>query len=70
MVRVFNDLGECRAVAKVSDKVIGGALHTEYGYWRQLAPGSSTAATTLTADFTDIGYGAQVSHAYVDVEPL
>lgn len=66
-VRVFNDRGEVRVAARVSDRVRPGVVCLPHGHWPGLVEGGSSA-NALTADaLTDLGGGAALQEARVEV---
>jgi anaerobic selenocysteine-containing dehydrogenase len=69
-VRVFNDRGEVRLRLRISDRVRPGVACMPQGYWASLVEGGSTA-NALTSDATnDLGGGAALQSARVQVEAV
>ena len=67
-LRVFNDRGETRLVARITDAVLPGVLYTSKGVWLSASPSSQTVNALLDADIrTDIEDGACCNEAFCDV---
>jgi len=67
-VRVFNDLGEVRCVARVSPRVRPGVVSMPKGAWRQASANGRTATALCPADVNEVAGGACFNDARVDVE--
>jgi len=68
-VRVFNDRGECRFLAKVTDDTQPGLLVAEGLHWPRLSPGGG--ANQLTSQrLTDMGETCAFHCSLVEVQPL
>jgi anaerobic selenocysteine-containing dehydrogenase len=68
-VRVFNEWGEVRAVARLSRDVRPGVALLEKGMWGRNAPGRETVNALIPDDLSDLAGGACFSEARVAVEP-
>ena len=67
-LRIYNDRGETRLVARVTDAVLPGVLYTPKGVWLSGSPTGQTVNALLDADIrTDIEDGACCNEAYCDV---
>ena len=67
-LRVYNDHGETRLVARVTDAVLPGVLCTPKGVWLSASPTGQTVNALLDADIrTDIEDGACCNEAFCDV---
>ena len=67
-VRVFNDRGECRFLAQVTDNTQGGLLVAEGLHWPSLSPGGG--ANQLTSQrLTDMGETCAFHCNLVEVRP-
>ena len=67
-LRVFNDRGETRLVARITDAVLAGVLYTPKGVWLSASPTGQTVNALLDADIrTDIEDGACCNEAFCDV---
>ena len=68
MLRVYNERGETRLVARVTDAVLPGVLYTPKGIWLSGSPSGQTVNALLGADIrTDIEDGACCNEAFCDV---
>ena len=68
MLRVYNDRGETRLVARTTDAVLPGVLYTPKGVWLSASPTGQTVNALLNADIrTDIEDGACCNEAFCDV---
>jgi anaerobic selenocysteine-containing dehydrogenase len=67
-VRVFNDRGEFRALARLSDAVRPGVAMTPFGYWRRTSPDRSAVNATTSQAVTDLGAGPTFHDNQVEVE--
>jgi anaerobic selenocysteine-containing dehydrogenase len=68
-VRLHNEWGEARAVARLSTDVRPGAVLLEKGAWARNVPGGSTVNALIPDDLSDLAGGACFSDARVTVEP-
>ena len=67
-LRVFNDRGETRLVARITDAVLPGVLYTPKGVWLSASPTGQTVNALLDADIrTDIEDGACCNEVFCDV---
>ena len=66
-VRVFNDRGEVYITAKVSDKVRNGVVCMPQGHWPSLLENGSSANALTNDLLTDMGRGAAIQEARVDI---
>ena len=67
-LRVYNDRGETRLVARITDAVLPGVLYTPKGVWLSASPTGQTVNALLDADIrTDIEDGACCNEAFCDV---
>jgi anaerobic selenocysteine-containing dehydrogenase len=57
-VRVWNDRGECRLVARVSNRVKRGVAVAASTWWNKLSPGGSNVNSTTSQQLSDLGGGA------------
>ena len=57
-VRVFNDRGECRLVAKISGRVKPGVAVAPSIWWKKLSPDGHNINVTTSQQLTDLGGGA------------
>jgi anaerobic selenocysteine-containing dehydrogenase len=69
-VRVHNELGEVRAVARLSSDLRPGVVLMEKGMWLRNAPGGSTVNALIPDDLSDLAGGACFSDAKVAVERI
>jgi anaerobic selenocysteine-containing dehydrogenase len=67
MVRVWNDRGECRLVARVSTRVKPGVACALSTWWNKLSPGHTNVNQTVSQALTDIGAGATFYDNLVEV---
>ena len=68
MLRVYNERGETRLVARTTDAVLPGVLYTPKGVWLAGSPTGQTVNALLDADIrTDIEDGACCNEAFCDV---
>ena len=66
-LRVYNDRGETRLVARITDAVLPGVLYTPKGVWLSASPTGQTVNALLDADIrTDIEDGACCNEAFCD----
>ena len=67
-LRVYNDRGETRLAARITDAVLPGVLYTPKGVWLSASPTGQTVNALLDADIrTDIEDGACCNEAFCDV---
>jgi anaerobic selenocysteine-containing dehydrogenase len=66
-VRVWNDRGECRLVARVSTRVKPGVACALSIWWNKLSPGHTNVNQTVSQALTDIGGGATFYDNLVEV---
>ena len=68
VLRVYNDRGETRLVARTTDAVLPGVLYTPKGVWLSASPTGQTVNALLDADIrTDIEDGACCNEAFCEV---
>ena len=68
VLRVYNDRGETRLVARITDAVLPGVLYTPKGVWLSASPTGQTVNALLDADIrTDIEDGACCNEAFCEV---
>ncbi|MFP5264228.1 MAG: molybdopterin-dependent oxidoreductase [Blastocatellia bacterium] len=67
MVRVWNDRGECRLVARISARVKPGVGCALSIWWNKLSPGYTNVNQTVSQALTDIGGGATFYDNLVEV---
>jgi len=67
MVRVWNDRGECRLRARISDRVKPGVAVALSIWWNKLSPGRTNVNQTASQALTDIGAGATFYDNLVEV---
>jgi anaerobic selenocysteine-containing dehydrogenase len=67
MVRVWNDRGECRLVARISTRVRPGVGCALSIWWNKLSPGYTNVNQTVSQALTDIGGGATFYDNLVEV---
>ena len=66
-LRVYNDRGETRLAARITDAVLPGVLYTPKGVWLSASPTGQTVNALLDADIrTDIEDGACCNEAFCD----
>lgn len=68
LVRVFNDRGECRLWAKLTDATLPGIVVTHKVMWPKLSPGGANVNFTTSQRLSDIGGGATFHDTLVEVE--
>jgi anaerobic selenocysteine-containing dehydrogenase len=66
-VRVWNDRGSCRLIARVSDRVQPGIAVALAIWWNKLSPGRANVNQTVSHALTDIGAGATFYDNLVEV---
>lgn len=69
-VRVFNQLGEVRCLAKVKDTVRPGVVSMPKGAWRKSSLNQKTSTALCPATVNVVGGGACYNDARVEVEKL
>lgn len=69
-VRVWNDRGECRLKASISDRVKPGVAVALSIWWNKLSPGKTNVNQTVSQALTDIGAGATFYDNLVEVATL
>ena len=71
-VRLFNELGEIQAVARIGsgDLVARGVVVCPVGQWRKLNPGAGTVNAITRTAFGDMGNNPTFSDTRVEVAPL
>lgn len=69
MVRVFNDLGEVRCRARVSDVIRRGAVSMPKGAWRRASANGRTSTALCPDHVNVVGGGACFNDALVEIEP-
>ncbi|MCB1034029.1 MAG: molybdopterin-dependent oxidoreductase [Acidobacteria bacterium] len=69
-VRVWNDLGEVRCRARLSDRARPGVAFMPKGAWRRSSANGRTSTTLCPATTQKVGGGACYSDARVEVEKL
>lgn len=67
MVRVWNDRGSCRLLARISDRVKPGVAVALSIWWNKLSPGRANVNQTVSQALTDIGAGATFYDNLVEV---
>jgi anaerobic selenocysteine-containing dehydrogenase len=66
-VRVWNDRGECRLKARISDRVKPGVAVALSIWWNKLSPGRTNVNQTVSQALTDLGGGATFYDNLIDV---
>jgi anaerobic selenocysteine-containing dehydrogenase len=66
-VRVWNDRGECRLTARITDRVKPGVAVALSIWWNKLSPGRTNVNQTVSQELTDIGAGATFFDNLVEV---
>jgi anaerobic selenocysteine-containing dehydrogenase len=69
-VRVFNENGEVLLTASVRSKVPKGVVCMPQGHWPSLIKGGSSANALTEELLTDMGGGAALNEARVEVQPV
>src|SRR6266404_3552058 len=67
-VRVWNDRGECRLVARITDRVKPGVAVALSIWWNKLSPGHANVNQLVSQELTDIGAGASFFDNLVEVQ--
>ena len=67
-VRVYNDRGECRLMARVSPRVKPGVAVAPSIWWKKLSPDGANINATTSQDLTDLGGGACFYDNLVQIE--
>jgi anaerobic selenocysteine-containing dehydrogenase len=70
MVRVWNQLGEVRCVARVATSVRNGVVVMNKGFWRKHTANGHTANALIPETLADLGGQAAFNDARVEVAPL
>src|ERR1041384_212883 len=68
IVRVWNDRGECRLKARISDRVKPGVAVALSIWWNKLSPGHANVNQLVSQKLTDFGAGATFFDNLVEVE--
>ncbi len=68
-VRVWNDRGACRLLARVSDRAPRGTVITRSTHWNRLSPGGANINRTTSQRPSDLGGGATFYTNMVEVAP-
>lgn len=66
-VRVWNDRGECRLYAEISDRVKTGVAVALSIWWNKLSPGGGNVNATVSQALTDLGEGATFYDNLVEI---
>jgi anaerobic selenocysteine-containing dehydrogenase len=69
-VRVFNDRGEIRLFAQVTDRTGKGVTVAEGIYWPRFMPGNRGVNQLTSQELTDMGQGCAFHCNLVEVAPL
>lgn len=69
LVRVFNDRGEYRCIARVTDRARPGVVNSLGIWWRKLGPNGTNVNELTHQGLTDIGRGATFYDCLVEVVP-
>ncbi len=69
-VRVFNDRGDVRLRATVSDHAPPGVVSMPSGWWASLSPGGSSANALTSDGLSDMGGGGDFHDTMVQVERI
>jgi anaerobic selenocysteine-containing dehydrogenase len=67
LVRVWNERGECKLYARISDRVNPGVAVALSTWWNKLSPGGSNVNVTVSQAVTDIGRGATFYDNLVEI---
>lgn len=67
MARVWNDRGECRLVARISERVKPGVACALSTWWNKLSPGHTNVNQTVSQALTDLGGGATFYDNLVEI---
>lgn len=70
LVRVFNDRGECRLYAEVTEDTREGVVVAESIWWPKHVPGGRGINTLVSTRLTDLGGGSTFQCNLVEVAPL
>jgi anaerobic selenocysteine-containing dehydrogenase len=70
MVRVFNDRGEYRCKAEVSERARPGVVNGLGVWWRKFGPAGTNVNEVTSQALTDIGRAPTFYDCLVQVEPL
>jgi len=68
MVRVFNNLGEFRCLARVTDTVRPGVANMPKGLWKRHTASGTTSNAVIPDDEGDVGKAACYNDARVQIE--
>jgi anaerobic selenocysteine-containing dehydrogenase len=68
LVRVFNDRGEYRCKARVSERARPGVVNGLGVWWRKLGPGGTNVNQLTSQQLTDLGRGPVFYDCLVEVE--
>jgi anaerobic selenocysteine-containing dehydrogenase len=66
-VRAWNDRGECRLIARITDRVRPGVAVALSIWWNKLSPGRANVNQTVSQALTDFGGGATFFDNLVEV---
>ena len=69
-VRVWNDRGECRLTARITDRVKPGVAVALSIWWNKLSPNHTNVNQLVSQELTDIGAGATFFDNLVEVRSL
>jgi anaerobic selenocysteine-containing dehydrogenase len=69
-IRVFNDRGQFRAIARISAAVRPGVAVSPFGRWRRDSPDHSTVNATTSQATTDLGAGPTFHDNLVQIEAV
>ncbi|HJZ69956.1 MAG TPA: molybdopterin oxidoreductase family protein [Blastocatellia bacterium] len=69
-VRVWNDRGECRLTARITNRVKPGVAVALSIWWNKLSPGRTNVNQTVSQALTDIGAGATFFDNLVEVAKI
>lgn len=67
-VRVWNDRGQCRLKARITDRVKPGVAVALSIWWNKLSPGHANVNQLVSQELTDIGAGATFFDNLVEVQ--
>lgn len=70
LVRVYNDRGECRLFASVTERAAPGVAVIEGLYWPRFIPGGLGVNSLTSQRLTDMGHSCAFHCNLVEVEPL
>jgi len=69
-VRIYNDLGEVRCRARLSERIRPGVVSLPKGTWRRSFRSGTSATALVSDDLSEIGGGACFNDARVEVEAV